>query len=210
MELNELSDAALRERGLTDLDLDVLCRMARCISDAADDVAADTRLEAYDDATSRGGLRYRRARNRIVAEFKDEPAVELDMTDNALKVSTGSSVISFYAARYGVDSPSLEGSRTKRAVVTEMQLMLDNVPVAERHPLVLMYESDHDGLGRAVVGVLESSSVWSWKVALYDRFSGSTGLPDERVLPSYDQIPEAELPPLRRRDESDTDRAADL
>ena len=45
--------------------------MTSCILAAADDVAADTREDSYDDATSRGGLLYRRAHNRVLADHLD-------------------------------------------------------------------------------------------------------------------------------------------
>lgn len=181
--------------------------MIEAIADAADDVAADTRDSSYDDATSRGGLLYRRARNRIVALFRDDPHVTLDTTDNALHIRSGSLALSFYAARDGLELPKLSGSETKRRVVAEMeQMVIPGLEVAQWR-IVIMHESDEDGLVRAALGVLRDAKNWAWNVLAYDRFADDALAADGNETPSYEEQPEAELPPIERRDDVDAGEA---
>src|SRR4029078_3224638 len=112
---------ALRGHRVDDDVVAVACEMADCLREAADDVAADTRDEAFDDATSRGGLLYRRAHNRMLARFDVDDRVVCDTTDNALHIRVGATAISFYSARNGLDSPNLVGSHTKQTIVDEFQ-----------------------------------------------------------------------------------------
>jgi hypothetical protein len=207
LEPPEQSRRALREHGVPDDVIAVACVMTQCIQQAADDMAADTRDEAFDDATSRGGLLYRRAHNRMLAGLKSDRRVALDTSDNALHVRVGGTAISFYSARGGLDFPSLVGSRTKRGVVNEMQLVIAGLddPVLRR--LVLMHESDEDGLGRAALGVLENSRTWAWRFPLFDRYAVEESTAADAGGAAYDELPEPELPPMERRDD---DRREDI
>lgn len=196
-----LSDDALtslRQHHVSDEQLHVSLAMVECLRDAGDDVAADTRDEAFDDATSRGGLLYRRARNRILGRFDEDVTVTCDTTDNALHVRVGATAISFYSARAGLDNPSINGSRTKRRVVDESQMALDLEDQANIRRLVILHETSPDGLVRAAVGVLESDTKWSWYVTLYDRFALDGADKDERRGDAYDQRPEPEIAITRK------------
>ncbi|MCW3016733.1 MAG: hypothetical protein JWO02_3825 [Solirubrobacterales bacterium] len=197
--LSPTSREALHAHGVTDKLIAVALIMAECIEAAADDVANDTRAAAYDDATSRGGLLYRRARNRILRRFESEPLVSCDLTDNALHVRFGHTALSFYSAREGLEHPNVAGSNTKRRVVDESQLTLavDDTPVIKR--LVLMHESAPDGLVRIATGVLAGAQSWTWKVTLYDRYATQATSSDAEDRVAYDQLPEAELPELKPR-----------
>jgi hypothetical protein len=81
---------ALRYRGLDDDLIAVTAAMAGDIQDAADDVVSDTRKATFDDSTSRGQLLHRRARNRIIARYKNDTAISCDTTDNALHIRSAS------------------------------------------------------------------------------------------------------------------------
>jgi hypothetical protein len=197
MELSQLQIDALGERGVGEDAVDVVAVMLEAIEAAAEDVAADTRKASFDDATSRGGLLYRRARNRIMAAGKDQPRVTIDTTDNGLHVRVGGLAVSFYAARNGLEFPSLSGSKTKDRVVSEMQMSLPGMEQISR--LIVMHESDPDGLIRAAVGVLASSTRWEWSVMLFDRFAADIERNIAATSPSYGEQPEAELPPIERR-----------
>lgn len=163
--------SSLRTHGLDDDLIRVATTMAEEIHAAADDVASDTRSAAYDDSTSRGQLLYRRARNRIVARFEQDLAISCDTTDNALHIRYRQTAFSFYSAREGLERPSVYGSRTKRRVVDESQMTLDVGDEIELRRLVLMHEAADDGLVRLGVGVLASSTEWSWNIRLYDRYA---------------------------------------
>jgi hypothetical protein len=65
-----------------------------------------------------------------------------------------------------------------------------------------------DGLVRLGVGVLASSTEWSWNIRLYDRYASDEGaeVDDQRV--AYDQLPEPELPELAPRQRERSDHAA--
>ena len=171
--------------------------MLEAIAVAADDVAADTRKESFDDATSRGGLLYRRARNRIMTTAGAEPQVGIDTTDNGLHVRLGALAVSYYAARNGLEFPALSGSKTKDRVVAEMQMSLPGMEQVSR--LIIMHESNPDGLVRAAVGVLAGAKRWAWSIVLYDRFAADAEHAQPAASPSYEQQPEAELPPIERR-----------
>ena len=202
-EPSEDAQRSLREHCVPDEVVDIACAMTDCILVAGDDVAADTRVDTFDDATSRGQLLYRRAHNRIIDVFADDGRVVLDTHDNALSVRVGETAISFYSARNGLDSPSLTGSRTKHHVVDEMQLMLDidgSVPAR----MVLMHESGEDGTGRVAFGVMLDPSNWNWRVSLFDRYSGAaTGALGEHT--AYDELPEPELPPIEPHEPNEQD-----
>jgi hypothetical protein len=190
---------------VSDALIEIACSMTECLHQAADDVASDTRDEAFDDATSRGGLLYRRAHNRMIGRFSGDRRVVCDTTDNAMHIRVGATAISFYSARNGLDSPNLTGSDTKRTVVDESQTMfvLDDQVAIRR--LVLMHESSPDGLIRAALGVLESAKKWSWRVTLFDRFELHGDAISQSHGDAYDTRPEAELPPLRPRNAIDRD-----
>jgi hypothetical protein len=155
---------ALHTHGLDDALIAVTTAMADDIQDAADDVAGDTRKAAFDDSTSRGQLLYRRARNRIIARYKDDIAISCDTSDNALHIRSGETAVSFYSAREGLEHPKITGSRTKRRVVDESQMALDVGDRIELRRLVLLHEAGDDGLIRIGLGVLASSTEWSWKI----------------------------------------------
>jgi len=205
------SDAveALRAHGLDDNLIEVATAMASDIEDAADDVANDTRKAAYDDSTSRGQLLHRRARNRIIARYKDDPSVSCDTTDNALHIRSGQVALSFYSAREGLEHPKVSGSRTKRRVVDESQMTLNVGDRVELRRLVLLHEASDDGLLRVGVGVLASSTEWSWNIRLYDRYATDVDAESKDQRAAYDQLPEPELPALapRRRDAASADAA---
>ncbi len=203
------STLALKARHVSDPLIDVASLMADCLSQAADDVAADTRDEAFDDTTSRGSLLYRRARNRMMTRFADDHRIVCDTTDNALHIRVGPTAISFYSARNGLDSPDVSGSRTKRAVVDESQMMFTLDDRSKIQRLVLMHEASPDGLVRAALGVLDSATTWSWRVTLFDRFALTEDAePDTRGAP-YDERPEAKLPPMARRNEGKLDETGE-
>lgn len=193
------SIVSLRQRHLGDSLIEVACTMTECLHRAADDVASDTRADSFDDTTSRGGLLYRRARNRMVANFLDDERVVCDTTDNALHIRVGATAISFYSARNGLDSPSVTGSQTKRSVVDESQTMLVLDDRQEIRRLVLMHEASPDGLVRAALGLLESATKWSWRVTLFDRFAADNDAQSDARGQAYDARPEAELPPFKLR-----------
>lgn len=180
--------------------VEIACVMADCILAAGDDVAADTRAEAFDDATSRGQLLYRRAHNRTIGMFASNGRVRLDTHDNALSVRVADTALSFYSARNGLDFPSLSGSRTKAHVVDEMQLVLDldGTPPTR---MVLMHESDEDGTGRVAFGVMKDSTSWHWRVSLFDRYAGLTNDVISGEHAAYDELPEPELPPMETRED---------
>ncbi len=196
----------LAGNGASALVIDAAIRMTECLRLAGDDVAESTDEEGlFDDATSRGQLLYRRARNRILVEFADDEAVVVSTEDNALHVIVDSCALSFYSAPNGLEHPSLATtSHTKRGVIDEMQTQLsgEGLEAAALRRLVLMHESDEDGLLRAAVGVLRSRSDWAWSATMYDRIAPAADLPDTTSEPSYEEQPEAELPPIERREES--------
>jgi len=204
----ERSLAALREHGVPQDVVDAACAMTTCIMDAADDVASDTREEAFDDATSRGGLLYRRAHNRVLAVFDGVQTITLDRTDNALHVRVGEIAVSFYSARDGLDFPNLDGSITKRNVVDEMQMVLEVGQPALRR-LVLMHESDEDGAVRVALGVMASPRAWAWRVTMFDRFATEEPAAEGPAPTAYDDMAEPELPPMEPREQDEAEDAED-
>jgi hypothetical protein len=200
---------ALHTHGLDDALIAVTTAMAEDIQDAADDVAGDTRKAAFDDSTSRGQLLHRRARNRIIVRYKDDTAISCDTTDNALHIRSGKTAVSFYSAREGLEHPKITGSRTKRRVVDESQMAMDVGDRIELRRLVLLHEAADDGLIRIGVGVLASSTEWSWNICLYDRYATDQSTEtDEKRVP-YDQLPEPELPELPPRQREDEQHTAE-
>jgi hypothetical protein len=205
--LPDLTVCALRDRSVTPsvelgVQLVISCLEVACAG-VADDCDAEIR---HDDSTSEGQLRWRRCRN-YVKKLLDEhliPGLEdavADVTDNALVVRVGGCAVSFYSARNGIDHPDLGGSsKTKRAVVTEMQTQICGLEAPEEPTrLVVLYEADEDGLGAAVVGMLGNPREWAWRFSAYDRdgFGGvETDEPAVPSAPSYDSEPEPELPPI--------------
>ncbi len=200
---------ALRAHGLGNGLIDVTTAMARDIQDAADDVAGDTRAAAFDDSTSRGQLLHRRARNRIIARYQDDTAIGCDTTDNALHIRSSETAVSFYSAREGLEHPKITGSRTKRRVVDESQLALEIGDRIELRRLVLLHEASDDGLIRIGVGVLASSTEWSWNICLYDRYGTDQSTESDEQRVPYDQLPEPELPELPPRQREDEQHAAE-
>lgn len=206
IEPSEPSLDTLVANGASALVIDAVVRMTECLRLAGDDVAESTDEEGlFDDATSRGQLLYRRARNRILAEFADDDAVVVSTEDNALHVIVDGCAISFYSAPHGLEHPSLATtSHTKRGVIDEMQMQLTGEGLEATTPrrLIVMHESDEDGLLRAAVGVLRSRSNWAWSATMYDRIAPAGDLPETTSEPSYEEQPEAELPPIERREET--------
>jgi hypothetical protein len=206
--LPDLTIRALRDRSVTPpvelgIQLVISCLEAACAG-VADDCDADLR---HDDSTSEGQLRWRRCRNHVkklldqhlIPELEDAVA---DVTDNALVVRIGDCAISFYSARNGIDHPDLAGSsRTKRAVVTEMQTQIAGLQAPEIPTrLVVMYEAGEDGLNAAVVGMLGNPREWAWRFSVYDRDGFGRVETDEPAIPqvpAYDSEPEPELPPIK-------------
>lgn len=180
-------------------------------------VAEDCGPDRYDSAQSEGQLRYWRTRKRIIKELRREHpelvGVRAVETDNALQLAHGDCLVSFYAARDGVESPRLSmGSKTQRTLVDQMQLQLAGTwdgPALLR--LAVLYEADGNGLVEVAVGVLDSPKEWHWRVVVYRR-ADDEGRPLRRTLPTaptapaYDQQPVPELPaitPKRRRAEAE-------
>jgi hypothetical protein len=205
--LPDLTVRALRDRSVTPpvelgVQLIISCLETACAG-VADDCDKDLR---HDDSTSEGQLRWRRCRNHV-KKLLDEHVIagledaEADVTDNALVVRVGDCAVSFYSARNGIDHPDLSGSsKTKQAVVTEMQTQISGLEAPEEPTrLVVLYEADGDGLGAAVVGMLGNPREWAWRFSAYDRDGFGRVAVDEPALqssPSYDSEPEPELPPI--------------
>ncbi|MGH2880043.1 MAG: hypothetical protein ACRDK4_10615 [Solirubrobacteraceae bacterium] len=206
--LPELTVLALRDRSVTPavergVQLIISCLEVACAG-VADDCDADLR---HDDSTSEGQLRWRRCRNHV-KKLLDEHGISgledavADVTDNALVVRVGGCAVSFYSARNGINHPDLAGSsKTKRAVVSEMQTQINGLEAPEEPTrLVVLYEADGDGLGAAVVGMLGNPREWAWRFSVYDRDGFGrveTGEPTVLAAPSYDSEPEPELPPIK-------------
>lgn len=195
----------LARQGVPEHVVDVAVRMTECLRVAGDDMADSTGEDLFDDPTSRGQLLYRRGFNRILAEFADDEGIDASTPDNALHVLVDDFALSPYSARYGIDQPSLGGSRTKRSVVTEMQMQLDGMGVSNARRLVLLYDADEDGLLHTALGVLRSGHDWVWSATLYDRL-GSAQLEAGEDARSYEEQEEAVLPDIERRDEEQEDR----
>jgi hypothetical protein len=197
---------ALQDRAVPSIVMAAVRLVVTCLDEACAWVADDCSPAHYDDATSEGQLRWRRTRNYVKELLDDQAIPELfdavaDISDNALQIRADSCAVSFYSAREGIENPDLSGrSRTKGRVVTEMQLQLEGIgpPEAPRR-LVVLYEADRDGLARASVGMLDSSTDWAWNVTAYERSALAVGtttrVPAERGL-AYDEQPEVELPPI--------------
>jgi len=209
----EASRQMLSRQGTSEAVIDVVERMANCIYAAAEDVANSTDAEYYfDDATGRGQLLYRRARNRVIAEFEDDEHVVVSTADNALHVYVDDCVLAFYSARDGLDQPHIgQDSRTKRRVVDEMQLQLEGegLRAAKARRLVVMNNADSDGMVGAAAGVLKAGHSWSWRATLFDRFaaSGATAQPEQER--GYEEQPEAEIPDMPPRAEPTPLRSVD-
>jgi hypothetical protein len=218
--LPDLTVLALRERSVTPpaelaVRLIITCLGVACAG-VADD--CDTELR-YDDSTSEGQLRWRRCRNHVKKELDDHLVVELeeaiaDVTDNALVVRAGDCAVSFYSARNGIDHPDLGGSsKTKQAVVTEMQTQIAGLEAPEEPKrLVVLYEADGEGLAAAVVGMLANPREWAWRFSVFDREGFGRVETDEPVSPppSYDSEPEPEIPAFEVFEEdADADSGSD-
>lgn len=197
---------ALHARSVSARTIVAIRLVITCLEEVCEWVSQDTGSDRLDDATSRGGLRWRRARNYVVQllEAGDVPelrGIQADTTDNALQIPIDGTRISFYAARHGIDSPDLSGkSKVKKTVVSEMQLEIDGLDApAAPSRLVLLYEADQDGLLSAAIGKLSSEKEWAedWRFSVFERALGAplTQIPPSDV-PSYDEQPEPELPPL--------------
>jgi hypothetical protein len=202
LDLSELSRSTLSANGASELVVDAAIRMTKCIRLAGEDTATSIDEEnLFDDATARGGLLYRRARNRIITEFEDDDAVVVSTSDNALHVLVDDCALSFYSAREGLDQPHIgTTSRTKKSVVTEMQMQLvEGFDVAKVRRLVLLHETDEEGLTRAALGVLRAGSEWVWNATMYNRFESTAEVVDAPAERGYEQQEEAALPPIERR-----------
>lgn len=204
IEPSQQSLQTLKANGASATAIDAAIRMTECLRDAGDDVADSTGEDLFDDATGRGQLLYRRARNRILDEFDSDAEVVVSTDDNALHVIVGGCALSFYSAPNGLENPGLPlTSKTKRGVVDEMQMQLTGEgldPPALRR-LVLMHQADDEGLLGAAVGVLRTGRNWAWSAKMYDRIAPADDLPDTSAAPSYEEQPEAELPDIEKREE---------
>lgn len=200
IEPTKQSTETLKANGVSAPVIDAAVRMAECLRLAGDDVADSTGDDLYDDATGRGQLLYRRGRNRIIEEFAGDEHVNVSLDDNALHVVVDGCALSFYSARNGLEHPALAlTSRTKRTVVDEMQMQMAGLETPRPRRLVVMHEADEDGLVRAAVGVLITGNNWAWNATLYDLIARDEDLPATTTEPSYEEQPEAELPPIERR-----------
>lgn len=210
IEPSRFSLDTLAANGVSEPVIGVAIRMTECLRLAGDDVADSTDDDLFDDDTGRGQLLYRRGRNRIIEEFKDDKDIEVSTEANALHVIVDECALSFYSARDGLEHPSLAAtSRTKRNVVDEMQLQMSGIETSQARRLVVMHERDEEGLVRAAVGVLISGQEWAWSATLYDRIARGEELPATTAEPSYEDQPEAELPPIEKREESASVRQID-
>lgn len=203
--LPDLSKQALRRRGI-EATLDEMVEFViACLHGACALVAEDTSTDRYDDATSRGFLRWRRARNLIferIAEEGPQGARAVDV-QNALRILERGYVLSFYSAPNGAAHPDLSGSsKAKRNLVDEMQLQLNGMNGTHGPTqFALFYEADELGLTHAVAGVLSSAHEWHWRVTAFEREEGQDETADRGGArppshPSYDQQPVTDLPPL--------------
>jgi len=207
---SEHSLKTLEANGASQLVIDVAIRMTECLRTAGDEVADSTGEDLFDDATSRGQLLYRRARNRVIAEFADDESVEVSTADNALHVLSDGCALSFYSAANGIDQPSLDAtSRTKRSVVDEMQMQLEGMGVPKARRLVLMHEADEDGLLRTAIGVLRAGHEWVWRATMYDRIAPAGELASTGSERGYEEQEEPALPPIQRRDDAVANQLAD-
>lgn len=210
--LPQLSEQALISRSIGPdvrlaIRLIITCLDEVCAG-VADDCSEDIR---HDDATSRGGLRWRRTRNysKKVVDGRQIAGLETavaDVSDNALQIRVGGCAVSFYAARNGIEEPDLSGpSKTKRRVVNEMQMQLDGLEApAPPRRLVILYQADQDGLAGAAVGMMSSSTSWAWRFSVYHREGlgrASSDSPPLEPPMSYEDEPEPELPPIEPLDE---------
>lgn len=224
MELLPLSDltvVALREQSVPPLAQRAVQLVITCLEEACAGVADDCDTDLrHDDSTSEGQLRWRRCRN-YAKKLLDAKAVEglgdavADVSDNALKIRIEGVAVSFYSSRNGIDHPDLGGSsKTKKAIVTEMQLQLDGVGVADPpNNLVVLYEADRDGLAAAAVGMLRTETEWAWRFAAFSReghaVAGELGSPAWSTEPTYEEEPEAEIPPLEILGDEDHELGAE-
>lgn len=211
-DLPELSRLALRRRGIA-VEVDaVVAFVVDCLHEACALVAEDTGSERFDDRTSKGFLRWRRARNIIVERIAEQgpPGATAADIENALQIRIAGYALSFYSARDGIGQPDLSGSsKTKRTLVDEMQLQIDGVD-AEPGPLRLavLYEADAAGLVSVAVGVLANAHEWHWRVTAYNRGEGGQGARragnrPQPSHPSYDQQRVSDRPPLRKKKRQD-------
>lgn len=203
IEPSKRSLETLKGNGVSDAVIEVAIRMTECLRLAGDDVAESTDDDLFDDDTGRGQLLYRRGRNRIREEFKSDKEIEVSTEANALHVIVDECALSFYSARNGLEHPALVAtSQTKRNVVDEMQMQISGIETPRPRRLVLMHERDEEGLIRAAIGTLISGRDWAWSATLYDRIARGENLPASTAEPSYEEQPEAELPPIERRPEA--------
>lgn len=196
--------AMLAAHGVSSNAIDAARRLVSCIERACDDVAETTGEDLYDDSTSCGLLRHFRSRNRAIEEFKDDGEVITNTEQNTLDLLIDGTKIRFYSARKGIDAPDLaSGGRSKKSVVTEMQLQLTCEDLEVRAPrrLVLMYEADDQGLQAAALGVMQTGHDWAWRASIYERDATSASPINVPDTPAYDQQQEAELPPIEKRTE---------
>ena len=211
IEPSKRSIETLKGNGVSDAVIEVAVRMTECLRLAGDDVAESTDDDLFDDDTGRGQLLYRRGRNRIIDEFKDDKEIEVSTEANALHVLVDECALSFYSARHGLEHPALAtaSSRTKRNVVDEMQIQISGIETPQPRRLMLMHERDEEGLVRVAFGVLMSGQDWAWSATMYDRIARGEDLPATTAEPSYENQPEAELPPIERRPEIAPEKGID-
>jgi hypothetical protein len=216
-ELPEFSRQALRRRGIPpDVDR-VVAFIAECLHDACALVAEDTGMDRFDDKTSKGFLRWRRARNIIierVAEDGPDGARALDI-ENALQVHIGDYSLSFYSARDGIAHPDLSGSsKAKQALVDEMQLQLAIPDNGGPTRLAVLYEADGLGLKTVALGVLSSAQEWHWQVTAYrrDGAAGLNAIQSDTLVhphPSYDEQPVSDKPKLKPKSKKEKGARSD-
>jgi len=213
---------ALQARGVSTRTIIAIQLIVTCLDQVCEWVAQDTGSDRRDDATSRGGLRWRRARNYVMEILDSGQVPELsgitaDTTDNALQIPIDGTRLSFYAARNGIDHPDLSGgSKVKKVVVSEMQLSFEAVDsIAAPSRLVLMYDSDRNGLLSAAIGRLSSTREWAeeWRFKVFEREEEAGRSNEAPVkLPSYDEQPEPKLPRIEpivpASEESDSEQGS--
>lgn len=199
------TENALQARRVSARTITAIRLVTTCLQQACEWVSQDTGSDRKDDATSRGGLRWRRTRNFVIEVLEegvipDLRGIHADLTDNALQVPVDGTRLSFYAARDGIDYPDLGGSTVKKLVVSEMQTQIPGLEVdVAPSRLVLMYEADRDGLVSADIGRLSSSRAWAeeWRFDVFKREEEDLSTIDRDLEPpAYEEQPEPELPPL--------------
>jgi hypothetical protein len=82
-----------------------------------------------------------------------------------------------------------------------MQMQLDGMKIPKAKRLVLLHESDEDGLVRAALGVLRKGHQWVWRATIFDRINAPSNVDSAGDGPAYEDQDEPALPPIQRRPE---------